>query len=54
MSGGCKDLTGPIIYIFVYNLHFKITGLARRFSGRRNCPQEGYIVVVQSLVQSSN
>ena len=22
-----------------HNIHFKITGLVRRFSGRRNCPQ---------------
>ena len=30
MSQGCKDLT------FSHNIHFKITGLVRRFSGRRN------------------
>ena len=24
----------------------KISGLVRRFSGRRNCPQTGYIVVI--------
>ena len=45
MFGGWKDLqthnlqTHSIIYIF------KITRLARRFSGRRNCPQPGYTVV---------
>ena len=27
------------------NIHLKITGLVRRFSRRRNCPQGGYIVV---------
>ena len=32
-----------------HNLHFETTGLARRFSGRRNCPQAGYIVVIWSL-----
>ena len=30
MSQGCKDLTSSC------NIHFKITGLIRRFSGRRN------------------
>ena len=30
MSQGCKDLT------FSHNIHFKITGLVRKFSGRRN------------------
>ena len=29
-----------------HNLHFKITGLVRRFSRRRNCSQAGYIVVI--------
>ena len=27
-----------------YNIHFKISELVRMFSGRRNCPQAGYIV----------
>ena len=49
MSQGCKDLTRP-----THNLHFKITGLARRLSGRRNCPQAGYIAVIKFLVQSLN
>ena len=44
MSQGCKDLTRSFIY-HSHNLHFKITGLAKRFSGRGNCPQAGYIGV---------
>ena len=31
MSQGCKDL--DLYWIHSHNLHFKITGLARRFSG---------------------
>ena len=27
-----------------YNIHFKKSELGRMFSGRRNCPQAGYIV----------
>ena len=41
MSGDCKDLTRPTPIIYT----FKIKGLAKRFSGRRNCPQAGYTVV---------
>ena len=29
-----------------YNIHSKISGLIRRFSGRRNCPQAGYLVAI--------
>ena len=29
-----------------HNMYSKITGLDRRFSGRRNCPQAGFIAVV--------
>ena len=32
--------------IHSHNTHFKITGLVRQFSIRRNCPQAGYIVVI--------
>ena len=35
------------------NIHLKITGLVRRFSRRRNCPQAGYIVI-KSLVEREN
>ena len=45
MSQVCENFN----QIHSHNLHFKITGLARRFSGRRNCPQAGYIVVIESF-----
>ena len=44
MSRGCKDLTRPTPIIYI----FKITGVARKFSGRRNCPQAGHILVLES------
>ena len=37
-----------------HNIHFRITGLVRRFSRRRNCPQEGYNVVIWSLASHSS
>ena len=34
-----------------HNKHFKVTGLVRRFSRRKSCPQAGYTVVSLSLAQ---
>ena len=38
----CRQMLYPLSH---QGRSFKIIGLARRFSGRRNCPQAGYIVI---------
>ena len=43
---GCKETDRTEQLSVTWWIHFKITGLVRRFSGRRNCPQTGYIVVI--------
>ena len=42
---GCKELDMTEQLSLTWWIHFKITGLARRFS-RRNCPQAEYTVVI--------
>ena len=43
---GCKEADRTEQLSVTWSIHFKITGLVRRFSRRRDCPQAEYIVVI--------